>query len=415
MPGNRSRLSGTAAQSAGHAVPGEAEDARTGGGRAPKAEAATGRGAAAHGASRADGGPLPPAALPRRAAIEAEYDQVLGSLSDPAVLSDPARLRELSRRAKELEEVVAAARAVEAAAGDLTAARELLAESDPSSRELARAELAAAEARLAAAEEELDARLVPKDANDGKGVLVEIRGAEGGEEANLFAKDLYEMYVRFAERRGWRLEPLAMHVSALGGYDEVSFVLRGEDAWRRMHHEAGPHRVQRVPVTESQGRVHTSAATVAVLPEADETEVRIDPSELRIEVYRSTGPGGQSVNTTDSAVRVTHLPSGIVVAMQDERSQLQNRAKAMAVLRARLAEAQAERQSAEASVARRAQLGGGGRSEKIRTYNFKENRVTDHRINLTVYKLDRVLAGELEEISDALVADEQARHLASAP
>ncbi len=360
-------------------------------------------------------GAVVPATLPRQAAIEAEYEQVLGSLSDPAVLADPTRLRALSRRAKELEEVVAAARGVEAAEGDLAAARELLVESDPSSRELARAELAAAEARLGAAQEELEARLVPKDANDGKGVLVEIRGAEGGEEANLFAKDLYEMYVRFAERRGWRLEPLATHVSALGGYDEVSFVLRGEDAWRRMHHEAGPHRVQRVPVTESQGRVHTSAATVAVLPEADEAEVRIEPSELRIEVYRSTGPGGQSVNTTDSAVRVTHVPSGIVVAMQDERSQLQNRAKAMAVLRARLAQAQAERRSAEASVARRAQLGGGGRSEKIRTYNFKENRVTDHRINLTVYKLDRVLAGELEEISDALVADEQARHLASAP
>jgi peptide chain release factor 1 len=219
------------------------------------------------------------------------------------------------------------------------------------------------------------------------------------------------MYLRQADRRGWRVEVLGMSESDLRGIDEVTFVVKGADAWARLKHEGGTHRVQRVPVTESQGRVHTSSATVNVLPEADEIEVNLDPADLRIDVYRSTGPGGQSVNTTDSAVRITHLPTGIVVAMQDEKSQIQNRAKAMVVLRARLLQAEQERQAAELSRERRAQVGGGGRADKIRTYNFKENRVTDHRIGLTLHKLDRILAGDLDELTEALMADERARQL----
>jgi peptide chain release factor 1 len=242
-------------------------------------------------------------------------------------------------------------------------------------------------------------------------VIVEIRGAEGGEEANLFARDLFAMYQGYAGRQGWKLEVLNADPSDMGGYNEITFGVSGESAWTRLKHEGGPHRVQRVPVTESQGRIHTSSATVTVLPEADEVEVDIDPNDLQIDVYRSSGPGGQSVNTTDSAVRITHKPTGIVVSMQDQKSQLQNKAKALVVLKSRLLKAEQDRQSAELSGARKDQVGGGGRSEKIRTYNFKENRVTDHRIGLTIYKLDKVLAGELDDLSDALVQDEQTRRL----
>ena len=220
------------------------------------------------------------------------------------------------------------------------------------------------------------------------------------------------MYTRYAAARGWKVEVLSESPSERDGLNEVVFVVKGEDAWRRLEHEAGPHRVQRVPVTESKGRVHTSSATVTVLPEADEVDVSIDPADLKIDVYRSTGPGGQSVNTTDSAVRITHLPTGIVVAMQDEKSQIQNRAKAMTVLRSRLLKAEQDRRAAELAATRRSQVGGGGRSEKVRTYNFRENRVTDHRINLTLYKLDQVLAGDLDELTDALMADKRARQLA---
>jgi peptide chain release factor 1 len=220
------------------------------------------------------------------------------------------------------------------------------------------------------------------------------------------------MYRAFAGRQGWKVEVLGTDPSERGGFNEVAFLLRGDGVWSRMQHEAGPHRVQRVPVTESQGRIHTSSATVTVLPEAEEVDVAIDPNDLRIDVYRSSGPGGQSVNTTDSAVRVTHVPTGLVVSMQDEKSQIQNRAKALQVLRSRLLKLEQDRQEAEQSEARRGQVGGGGRSEKIRTYNFKENRVTDHRIGLTIHKLDKVLAGELDDVSDALVADDQARRLA---
>ncbi len=255
---------------------------------------------------------------------------------------------------------------------------------------------------------------MPRDPNDGRNVIVSVRGAEGGEEANLFAKDLYRDVPALRRAARLEVEVLGEQGSDLGGIDEVTFVVQGDDAWQRLKHEGGPHRVQRVPVTESQGRVHTSSAAVTVLPEADEVEVAIDPNDLRVDVYRSTGPGGQSVNTTDSAVRITHLPTGVVVSMQDEKSQIQNRAKAMQVLRARLLKLEQDRQAAEQSKAAREQVGGGGRSEKIRTYNFKENRVTDHRVGLTLHKLDRVLQGELDELTDALLADERARQLGEA-
>ena len=243
---------------------------------------------------------------------------------------------------------------------------------------------------------------------------MEIRGAEGGEEANLFARELFEMYLAYAERQGWKVDVLGSQASDLGGITNVAFEVSGDDVWRRLRFEGGPHRVQRVPETESQGRIHTSSATVSVLAEADEVEVQIDEADLQISVFRSSGPGGQSVNTTDSAVRVTHKPTGLVVSMQDEKSQLQNRNKALQVLRARLLRLEQERAAAEASDQRRSQIGRGGRSEKIRTYNYKENRVTDHRIGLTLYKLDRVLAGDLDEIIEALARHDREQALAAA-
>ena len=349
--------------------------------------------------------------LERLAGLEHEYEEVLSQLSDPAVLTDRRALRDASRRRKELEPVVNAYRQYRQATDDLATAREMLPDTTGDDRDMLRAEIEDAEATIARLDEELKVLLLPHDPNDEKNVIVEIRGAEGGEEANLFAKDLSEMYSRYAERMGWKHEILSSDPSPMGGVNMVTFLVKGEGVWSRMKHEGGPHRVQRVPVTESQGRVHTSSATVTVLPEAEEVDVHIEDKDLKIDVYRSTGPGGQSVNTTDSAVRITHLPTGIVVAMQDEKSQIQNRAKALHVLRARLLKAEQDRQTAELSEQRRSQVGGGGRSEKIRTYNYKENRVTDHRIGLTLYKLDKVLMGELDDLVDALVADERARQL----
>jgi peptide chain release factor 1 len=347
----------------------------------------------------------------RLAGLEEEFATVEARLSEPEVFADQEAYVALTRRHKELEPVVAASREYRQARDDLATAQGMLGDLTGDDREMVRAEIADAEASMARIESALKVLLLPKDPNDGKNVIVEIRGAEGGEEANLFAKDLFEMYQAFAGRHRWKLEVMSASPSAMGGFDEVTFVLKGDDVWTHMKHEGGTHRVQRVPVTESQGRVHTSSATVTVLPEAEEVELHIDPNDLQVDVYRSSGPGGQSVNTTDSAVRVTHKPTGLVVSMQDEKSQIQNRAKALVVLRSRLLKAEQDRKSAELSEQRRGQIGGGGRADKVRTYNFKENRITDHRVGFTAYNLDKVLSGELDAVVDALLQDERTTQL----
>ncbi|MEQ1788297.1 MAG: peptide chain release factor 1, partial [Acidimicrobiales bacterium] len=349
--------------------------------------------------------------LDRLRELEGEYHDVEARLGDPALIADQARYQDVARRYSELKPIIEAYQELVGRKGDLEAAREMLTELDGDDREEMRAEVTGAEADITRLEAAIRLLLLPKDPNEGKNVIVEIRGAEGGEEANLFARDLFEMYQGYAGRMGWKLEVLGADPSDMGGYNEITFLLKGEGVWPHVHFEGGVHRVQRVPVTESQGRIHTSSATVTVLPEAEEVEVDIDPNDLQIDVYRSSGPGGQSVNTTDSAVRITHKPTKLVVAMQDEKSQIQNRAKAMQVLRARLLKLEQDRQAAELSSERKDQMKSGGRSDKIRTYNFKENRVTEHRINLTIYKLDKVLAGELDDVVDALIADEQTRRL----
>jgi peptide chain release factor 1 len=349
--------------------------------------------------------------IDRLAGVEDEFHSLEERLGDPAVASDQRQLREVSRRYKELTPVVEAYRSYRAREADLAVARELLGEAVGDEHEQLDDEVRTAVADLTRLEAELRVLLLPSDPNDGKSVIVELRGAEGGEEANLFARDLFDMYQGFAGRHGWTIEVLSSDTSDLGGLNNVTFLVRGDDAWTWMKFEGGTHRVQRVPVTESQGRIHTSSATVLVLPEAEEVEVEIDPADLQIDVYRASGPGGQGVNTTDSAVRITHRPSGLVVAMQDERSQLQNRARAMQVLRARLLKRKQDEAAVQLSAERRAQVGGGGRGEKIRTYNFKESRVTDHRIGFTIYRLPDVLAGDLDDVVEALRSDERARQL----
>jgi peptide chain release factor 1 len=349
----------------------------------------------------------------RLADLERELEKLESQLSEIYASGDQAAARSAGRRLQELKPVVDAYREYRSIESDLTEARELLAgETDPEMRDYLQSEVATKEADLSSIEARLRELLVPRDPDDGKNVIVEIRGGEGGEEGNLWAADLFHMYERYADLHRWRIEVLNHQASDMGGMREITFVVKGDDAWSRLKHEAGPHRVQRVPVTESQGRVHTSAATVAVLPEAEEVDVAIDPNDLQIDVYRSSGPGGQSVNTTDSAVRITHKPTQLVVTCQDEKSQLQNKDKAMRILRSRLLEIERERQEQELSDARRSQVKSGGRSDKIRTYNYKENRVTDHRIGLTLHSLDQVLAGELDALTDALAEAERAEQLA---
>ncbi len=349
----------------------------------------------------------------RLAALESEHDEVIESLADPDVLADSNRYRDLSIRHGELRAVVEGYRAYKAAAAELADAEELRdGESDAEMRAYLAGEADDRRSELASLETELRLMLVPPDPDDDRDVIVEIRAAAGGEEAALWAADLLRMYQRFAERHRWTVEPIDSSLTDSGGIKESTFAVKGRGVFSRFKHEAGPHRVQRVPKTESQGRVHTSVATVAVLPEAEDVEVEINDADLRIETFRSTGPGGQSVNTTDSAVRIIHEPSGITVSCQDEKSQLQNKLKAMRVLRARLYHQQLTEQLGERASARREQVGSGERAEKIRTYNFKENRVTDHRVGLTRHALADILDGDLEAFHEALRAREAAAALA---
>jgi peptide chain release factor 1 len=331
-----------------------------------------------------------------------QYLEVQARMSDPSVYNDHREAAEVGRKLKELEGPYKLAQEWKAAREDLVAARD-----DADLKEL----VPELEERTARLEEELRLSMVQSDPADHKDVILEIRSGEGGDEAALWAADLYRMLTRYAERRGFKVEELEASPNDGGGYKQISFAIKGDGAYSVFKWEGGGHRVQRVPATESQGRIHTSSATVAVMPEAEEVEVDIDPSDLKIDVYRSTGPGGQSVNTTDSAVRITHVPTGVVVSMQDEKSQLQNKEKAMRVLRARLYERQRAEQRAELDATRRSQIGTGERGTKIRTYNFPENRLTDHRIKLTAHQLDKILQGELDEFTAALTTDDRRRAL----
>ena len=349
------------------------------------------------------------------ASIEARYQELEDLLADPDVTADYEKVVEYSKERAGIEDMVAAYRRYLSMQSDLQGAREMLREeSDAEMRELARAEVDELESALETLAEELKVMLLPKDPRDDKNVIVEIRAGAGGDEAALFAAELFRMYVRYAEGRGWKVQVTSENETGGGGYKRIEFQIKGAGAFSRLKSESGVHRVQRVPVTESQGRIHTSTVTVAVLAEMDEVDIDLDMSQVRVDVFRSQGAGGQSVNTTDSAVRMTHIPSGLVVECQDERSQLQNRIRAKQILLNRLYEMEVERQRAEQDAERRGQVGTGERSEKIRTYNFPQSRVTDHRINMSLYNLSMVLAGDLDDFIDELATREQAEKLASA-
>ncbi len=348
----------------------------------------------------------------RLEALEAAYDELERQLADPALLADGQRYAHAARRHAELVDIVMAYRSHRRVLEDLEVAHEMAREATGEDRELMRAEVAELERRRAQLEERLKELLLPRDPSDDRHVIVEIRAGAGGDEAGLFAADLWRMYERYAERQGWDAEVMSVSEQGVGGVKEVTFEVKGRGAYQRLKHESGVHRVQRVPQTESQGRIHTSTATVAVLPAAEEVDVTIDPADLRLDVYRSSGPGGQSVNTTDSAVRVTHLPTGLVVSCQDEKSQHQNREKALRILRSRLLHIEQERAAQERAEKRKGQIGGAERSEKIRTYNFPQSRVTDHRIGLTVHNLSAILDGDIDTLVDALIQAERANRLA---
>jgi peptide chain release factor 1 len=343
--------------------------------------------------------------------LERRFEDVEQQLSSPEVLGDQERYRKLTKAHADLKEVVDVFRKYRNVQAGLAESRALLQDADAEMRSMAQDEIKALEPEAAALEHQLTVLLLPKDPLDDKNIILEIRAGTGGEEAALFAADLFRMYSRYAESRGWKVEIMGVSDAAAGGYKEISALIAGNKAYSYLKYEAGTHRVQRVPATESQGRIHTSASTVAIMPEAEEADVNIRPEDLRFDVYRSSGPGGQSVNTTDSAVRVTHIPSGIVVAMQDEKSQHKNKAKALKVLYSRLLQAEQERVHAEQAENRRSQVGSGDRSERIRTYNFPQGRVTDHRVNLTLYKLDQVMEGDIQELIDTLTTAAQTEAL----
>ena len=351
--------------------------------------------------------------LDRLTEIEKRYEELNAELASPEVAANPTRLQKLAREVGDLREVVEAAGRYRTLSGCKREAEEIIAAGDDEELvELAVDELAELKGELARVEADLRLLLIPRDPNDGRNAIVEIRAGTGGDEAGLFAADLYRMYERFAERGHWRMEPLSSSTNPAGGFKEIIFMVSGASAFGKLKFESGVHRVQRVPKTEASGRIHTSAASVAVLPEAKDVEVEIDPEDLVIDVYRSSGPGGQSVNTTDSAVRITHKPTGLVVSCQDEKSQLKNKNKALKVLRARLFDLARAEQDEKLSRERRQQIGSGDRSAKIRTYNFPQGRVTDHRIGLTLHRLEGVLDGEIDELIDGLIAAEQERLLA---
>jgi peptide chain release factor 1 len=350
----------------------------------------------------------------RLAEVERRFEELERQVADPNVIANRREFARVAKERSQLEETVLCWRARQRLAQEIDEHKELAHGKDADLRELARAELPALEARLTEMDATLRRLLIPKDPNDERNTVVEIRAGTGGDEAGLFAADLFRMYTRYAERHGWRIEVLSQSATGLGGFKEVIALVQGKGAYSRLKFEGGVHRVQRVPVTETSGRIHTSAVTVAVLPEAEDVEVDLADKDLRIDVFRSSGPGGQSVNTTDSAVRVTHLPTNLVVTCQDEKSQHKNKAKALKILRARLLERAKEEQHAEIAASRREMIRSGDRSEKIRTYNFPQSRVTDHRVNLTLHQLDRILDGDIDPIVDALVTRSEADALQAA-